>query len=495
MKEKFMRGRQGKGDERGVVFLIVLICLMLLFTLAVLMILNAGTESYLNANYRASTRAFYAGLAGLEEARGRMSSRNPNTFSSTNPNFLPPTGTTMQVGSVSYVLNPGSGAAVNPTDLSWNNPYGDFEYQQEFGVPVTSAPNVLYANSVYSSGAPPAGLDGPLFKWVRITPVTEKSLNIDINNDAFLDPNTPLYFDGTQLNLISNGHQAFEITALAVLPDKSKKMLQYVVAPSVLNLSFPGALTLVGSPGNNVSFTGPGTPGFYVKGIDQYSAGSCAPSAPAIPAIAYTNGSDSSQITTSPPANYQGSIASPSLSAATLAANLQTPAGMEANLVQPIWENADTILAPSPPLPPGSFATYTQSNLPTGTMSATHPMTIVVNGNLDLTNWHGGTGYGLLLVTGTLIYDPDAYWDGIVLVIGQGKFESTRSGVGQFIGEMLIAKTRDSLGNILSSYGAASFSQTGASPSGYGIYYSSCWIKASQPPLAYKLLSFHEIPL
>ncbi|MGH9676874.1 MAG: hypothetical protein ACRD36_07210, partial [Candidatus Acidiferrum sp.] len=118
--------------------------------------------------------------------------------------------------------------------------------------------------------------------------------------------------------------------------------------------------------------------------------------------------------------------------------------------------------------------------------------TIVINGDLNLNGWHS-TGHGLLVVRGEFDYDPDASWDGIVLVVGKGKFVSTKSGAGQFNGAMLIATTRDSSGNLLSALGAASFSQTGGATSGSGIYFSSCWNNAVQP-ISYKVLSFHEIP-
>jgi hypothetical protein len=140
-------------------------------------------------------------------------------------------------------------------------------------------------------------------------------------------------------------------------------------------------------------------------------------------------------------------------------------------------------------------------------MSPSTPMTVVVNGDLDLTSWHN-TGYGLLLVTGTFTYDPDATWEGIVLVIGQGKFVSTRGGTGGFDGAVFLAKTRDSSGSLLASLGATSFSQTGSNGNfGRGINYNSCWISGNPAspitlgvqgpliygPLSYKVLSFREI--
>jgi len=120
----------------------------------------------------------------------------------------------------------------------------------------------------------------------------------------------------------------------------------------------------------------------------------------------------------------------------------------------------------------------------------------VVNGDLDLSAWPN-TGYGLLLVTGTLNYDPDATWEGLVLVIGQGNFVSTKHGTGGIDGAVVVAKTRDASGNLLPSLGAASFSQTGSGAnSGRGINYNSCWIGGpygAQGPLTYKVLSFREI--
>ncbi|MEI4913986.1 hypothetical protein Q8G39_28460, partial [Klebsiella pneumoniae] len=84
-----------------------------------------------------------------------------------------------------------------------------------------------------------------------------------------------------------------------------------------------------------------------------------------------------------------------------------------------------------------------------------------------------GTGYGLLLVTGTLDYDPDNTWNGIILVIGKGVFNSTRNGLGVINGAVLVAKTRDSAGNLLSSLGASSF--TGSGSGGAGIQYNTAW--------------------
>jgi len=135
----------------------------------------------------------------------------------------------------------------------------------------------------------------------------------------------------------------------------------------------------------------------------------------------------------------------------------------------------------------------TQSNMPPA-MSASNPMTIVINGDLTFNGWHG-TGYGLLLVTGTFTFDPDATWNGIVLVIGKGKIYSHQGGTGQLNGVVFLASTLDSSGNPLppsSPPGTPNFDFTSSSGSN-GVYYSSCWIQAAMPVAGYTILSFHEI--
>ena len=166
-----------------------------------------------------------------------------------------------------------------------------------------------------------------------------------------------------------------------------------------------------------------------------------------------------------------------------MGSNWMTPGGLDA-VVQDITAGADAVI--QGPATPASF--------PPG-MSPTHPMTIVVNGDLDLSSWNN-TGYGLLLVTGTLYYDPAATWEGIVLMIGQGNFVSTRRGTGGIDGAVFIAKTRDASNILLTSLGSASFSQTGGGPNlGRGINYNTCLVNSVQGPITYKILGFKEIPL
>jgi hypothetical protein len=252
--------------------------------------------------------------------------------------------------------------------------------------------------------------------------------------------------------------------------------------------------------GNNATypFSVPSWASFIVNGHDQYSPNSCVPGATPVSAIGYTNNSggdtSKSNITSSigawnhgdfigwgaadPNVNYVGGPPAPSL-----APNLLNVAGVE-SLVATITQNADVVVN----------GPATQSAMPAA-MSAANPMTVVVNGDLTFNGWHNA-GYGILLVTGVFTYDPDASWNGIVLVIGKGIMYAHQGGSGQFNGAVFLATTVDALGNplpISSPLGSPSFSFTSSAGS-LGIYYSSCWIQYAQPPLRYQVLSFHEIP-
>jgi hypothetical protein len=182
-----------------------------------------------------------------------------------------------------------------------------------------------------------------------------------------------------------------------------------------------------------------------------------------------------------PSTNYL-SPQSPNVGLVKLPSMLQTPSGLD-RLVQSITQSADLVLSP----PSGTAAD--QTSLPS-TMNAQNPMIVAVNGDFNL---HGhGTGYGLLLVTGTLDYDPDAFWNGVILVIGKGIFTSSKMGVGVINGTVFVAQTRDSTGTLLPdpNLGQSSFTQTGG---GNGIRYSSNWVNTTQALLPYGVLSFREI--
>ena len=205
-----------KPSESGVALLIAIFVLLLISVIAISLIVASGSESSLAGNYRSSTSAFFAGTAGLEEARGRLSRSNPDYYN---------VGMPLPLGQVRYILNPAAGE----TAATLLTTYPDNEYATEFAGLAYAVPTVQTTNSINTGAAIP----GPLYKWVRINAITEKSINKDVNNNGTLDATTPLYFDGTHLNTTSTGMQALEVTTQVVLPNGTRKLLQYVLgAPS-----------------------------------------------------------------------------------------------------------------------------------------------------------------------------------------------------------------------------------------------------------------------
>jgi hypothetical protein len=493
--------------EAGIALLISIFVLLLISVVAIALIVSSGTETSLAGNYRSSTGVYYAALSGIEEARGRLSSQNPNSFKTTWPAFYPTPGSTLPIGTVGYVLNPGPGEAAG----SLLTTYPDTEYASEFGAAPSTTSTTL---SIWNKTPLTTNLSfpGPLYKWVRINAVSELSLKL-LDSYPFIDGSqdpTPLYYDGqhlTDANPAGQLPQVFELTALAVLPNasgqNSQKLVQYLVAPTPLNLNLAAALTL---DGGTPTFKAPQYQYFWVRGDDQGSVGACNPNPTPSTAVAYVTGSLSNFLQPSTPLGIpvaspnlrdhytNGVVASnPDIVQVTLSPNLQTVAGLNA-LVKTIQDNADVVVN----------GNATQANFPAG-MSATNPMTIVINGDLTISGWRS-TGYGLLLVTGQFTYDPDTSWDGIVLVIGQGMMRSFQGAYAntQILGAVFLARTLSPAPSTSplppsSPPGSPNFDFT-YSPSpppipttNFGFYYSSCWIQAALPTVGYKILSFHEI--
>lgn len=467
-------------EEKGVALLIAIFALLLISGVAVALVLMSGTETSVAANYRTSTQAFYSAFGGLEEGRGRLWPGHPNSLFSI-ANFLPPLGTTLAVGQVRYILNPSPGEVVQPTNLVSTNAYADNEYLVEFGVAVTSA-TVLTTTSV--SNLALANTPGPLFKWVRITPLTERASGIDVNGDGVLNATTPIFYDGSNRNLTSSGRQVFRVTTLAVMPNGSRRILQYDLSAVVLNLNFASALTFDGSgsalfpPNSNV---------YTVNGNDAASCGT--PPDPARPAVGVVNAGDDTSITDSIPANrlskYTGSGPAPDVQnvSAALGANMQTVSALE-TLVASIRANADQVIqGPATSLP----------NM--GTASA--PTITVVKGDLDLQG--SQTGYGILVVTGNFSAGGSVGWRGIVLVIGQGTMTVSGGGNNSYEGAVLLARTRNDdpdgagAGDLLLGPAPGPTLLDWAGGGGNGVHYDSCTIRNAQNNVVYRVLSFREV--
>jgi hypothetical protein len=482
---KNTRAKRHRNSEAGVALLIAIFVLLLISVVAISLIVASGTESTLNGNYRSSSSAYYAALSGLEEARGRLLPSNVNYFNNTVAGFIP--AGTMLVGQVRYVTNPVNGENVLAA-------YPDNQYGMEFGTAPTNSQTIASV-----SGTNAAGIPGPLFKWVRINPVTEAALNLDVNQDSVIDNVTPVFYDAARLpkpsmivpsppganptTIPATAKQVLEVTAFSVLPNGTEKLTQYLVAPQTYGLSFPSPLTL---NSNQASMAGGHSANYAINGADQCGK------QPALPAIG-VNGGGSTNINNviaglPRPANYTGAGGTPSVSdiSSSLSSNLQTPSTLD-GVVQLISQNADAVVGTPPPAPPSG--SYGPSDLPSG-MSASNPQTVVVNG--DYSQSGNFTGYGLLVVTGNFSFSGNTGWNGIILVIGKGTVNGNGGGNNSFNGAIFVANTLDASGQELATLGPASFSINGGG--GSGINYSSCWINNVQQPPTYKVLSFRQIP-
>jgi hypothetical protein len=489
-------------SEAGIALLISIFILLLISVVAIALIVSSSTETALAGNYRSSTAVYYAALSGLEEARSRLLANNPGSFKNTASGFIPLPGNTMAIGSIAYVLNPSPDPSFGENQGNLLALYPDTEYDNEFGAGKLAAANaaltVKTTPSVWNTGplnAVNGTMAGPLYKWVRINPISETALNLDVSPFDGIDPLKPVFYDVAQpdilrLNDAGSGQQVFEITSLAVLPNGSQKLLQYLVTSYPIALPpFLAALTLSGSSGNGATYHSPNTnTQFFVSGNDHDCSGALV-AGPAVAAIGVLNSSDVTPVTngipSAPPSvrqNYNGLGSAPDVEYLnTYPAAFQTPSQLDA-IAQNVIQNADATV------PAGSNSTQTTYLTSLG-MSPSKPLTVVA-GDLDISNW-SHDGYGLLLVTGTFTYDPDTNWNGVILVIGQGIVQGSHQQYKQINGAMFVAKTGPH-SSLLPALGGASV-VFDDNMQGNGIRYSSCWIQKSQPAAGFKILSFHEI--
>ena len=482
-----------KRAQRGVALIIAIFTLMLVSVVATALILMAGTESAIKANYKSSMHAFYDAAAGLEEGRGRLWGTNQNSALVRSCVFPAP-GQIMPVGRVCYIVNPSPGEVVNPTNLTASNPYADFEYQQEWGVPVTSA-SFLQPTIVSTSPVPAENIAGPLYKWVRIAPWTEAAGNINVDGDMEINATDPLFlfYDPirkelhTQLSTggqpVPNASQILSVTALAVTPNGSRRLVQYTVAPvpfSSLNMAFPSALSLVTAAGNDPTYKANAS-AIKMNGNDRsgFDPGSCGLTPQgAMTGLGIT--SDPAGVNIPPPLrpNYLGAGASPSIADVSnlLPSSEQSVTGLE-SVVKSITNAASEIV-------PGPATTLPNYG------SSSNPVVAVVQG--DLSTSGDVTGYGILLVTGNFTVNANFGWRGIVLVIGKGVVDASNTTANsEFDGAFFVAATRDSNGNLLPGLGVPNVNWAGAG--GKGVYYDSCWISNASGGFPYKVLSFREI--
>lgn len=324
------------------------------------------------------------------------------------------------------------------------------------------------------------------YKWIRITILTEQAAGRDINGDAIIDNLIPVTWDSisNSMNILTEatvlpatlvdrdgdgvpearldtdgdgivevrerlGRYVYRITAMSrVASTGATRMVQYDVSAPFVNLDFPSAVTLVG-PGTSCGDTlgvdgnaggwGPSN-ALDSQGQDQ------APGAPPTeggPAIGCTDPATcvdcSNELIAAMRAGNWTGIGSPECDdglpgtpctgdITAQAGPLGTTGGLQF-LIQAIRNNADLTFsaADTPPQDDGNAAndtiTYTGGALGTCDATVNQPRIVVFDGDVSLSATQGGCG--ILLTTGRLNVGPGNWsWKGIILVLGEGVFET-----------------------------------------------------------------------
>jgi hypothetical protein len=281
----------------------------------------------------------------------------------------------------------------------------------------------------------------------------------------------------------NNYQPVYELTALAVTASGSRRMRQYEATQNSFP-PIPGAIVFDGA--SPVYSPNPNSAVFNVIGTDTAqgpNAGAGCPAASNEPGLgAYDTGSATSlsgQLNR--PASYTGSPSGVS--------NVNSQLG-PFSTVDGLAKVVSMITAAAGPNVFPNASSSTPTNM--GTNAA--PVINVVQGPLSL----GGSGAGILLVTGDLTLVGGFSYNGIILVIGTGTVTKNGGGGGTLNGSMLVANM----------YTTAS--HTTLIPMGYNnppgpptigwngggnatFQYDSCWINSVTQSFPYMVVAQREL--
>ena len=476
------RERTTRNRERGIALLMALVALLLVGAITAGMVLLANTETSISSNFRDEQLAFFSAKAGIEEARDRMRTNATNTLRTASlPTTLPGT-----AGSVLYILNPANGETVAPWNGSNSTTYPDNEICKETTTIACSnnLPSLSSCTSwcVSTTASSTYGASPVLpWKWVRLMLKQNNALTAYSTNGN----------SGSALQVCWNGTNeeasscaapnlpVYTLTALAVTPNGSRRMVQAEIAEDRLNFSASAALTM---DGTGDTYGAPNSNNFNVNGNDSAGCGATT-TGPAIPSVGVTDNADVTTVTSDIPTNRKnnytgsgGSVPDVENISPSLPLNLQTVNSLQ-DLVSTIKSNVTQPVITGP-----------ASNIASpGTQAS--PQIIYVNGNLTLSG--NVTGYGILVVTGTFTASGNVGWNGLVLVIGQGNFIGNGGGNNSYNGAIVVAKTLDAMGNPLASLGAPTFNFNGGG--GNGVNYSSGCIAQATTLSTFHIVAFREL--
>jgi Tfp pilus assembly protein PilV len=479
--------KHNMGDkERGVALLIALFALLLISAVGLGMVYMSNTETSVNANYKDTQSAFFSMRGGLEEMRDRMRSNSGAAI--TLPTVMPGA-----ANSIVYITNPsGGGDVVDPK--TFGNTYFDDEFCHESfagsgvtyvapGTPCPAAgapPGVSVAPYVASTSPYTNTASSLKYKWVRITLKengTFPSAVVDAsqaassqvcwNSSTFQEVAVTALGQPTCAAAANAGlyvEPVYLVTSMAITPQGSRRVGQYEAAP--LNITPPPAGLILN--GNTPSF---GTPHSNNAGIDGHDGSGSPPAVPgctttgaALPAIGTGNAADAASVPPQifRPANFVGSGPSPSVvNDSSALTQWSTPAQLN-TLVSALANSADY-----------SYSCGIGGAGCSGSYgTTTSPQITFINGDVSL-----GGGAGVLIVTGTLTISGVMQFNGLILVIGQGKVVINGGGNGTIYGEILAAQTNSSVAPYaqLAAFPIPSPSFTWNGGGRSHMYYNSCW--------------------
>jgi hypothetical protein len=461
-----MTGRRKRGtaqpanrrdSQSGIALLIALLIIASLTAFSLSLVLFTQSETLLSGTIASQSQAYYAALAGLEEARGRLNPGAPDQILAVAPQ--PP-----QTNQVLYLLNSSPQNPVQPTNPS--SPYYDYEYAQEFpGGFGAAQPPALVA-----SDQPGAGTSYVIpYKWVRITLKTEYASKTDVNQDGILNSTTPINWNGTNQDLATSmpsGMPVYMLTALAQEPNGIRKMLQeeVVATPPLVpaaGVETAGSATLTGlwrrwHRSANLS----------LDGMDACGG-------PSVPGIAA-----GSTITTSGLMNIQGTP--PEQPSTSL-----TPPQTAANIIQSLLPQAVPILNVDPnqvTLTAGGASlvgtNVTLGQLP-GPSGSGQPVVVYADRSLEISG-STSTGYGILLVNGNLSITGGFNYQGVIVANGTVTLDLSSRG------------SIDLLGSLISS-GNLSINSSASPRTSVNLTYDSCVVADAFRSLPLSVRSFKQL--
>jgi Tfp pilus assembly protein PilX len=519
----------GLSSQRGVALVAVMLTLLLVTAMAAALVLLSNTETSTSSNFSDEQRAFFAAKAGIEEARDRLRQSSGIANYSLLKTGSQPTLPTSQVGAgsttapgVIYITNPlgsetvapwcGSSANINVStgiNTTCAKQYPDDELCQEAHAGLVTCTTDSTTGKVYASGSsyyysitssstlqPGSGtaLD---WKWVRITQKQSNAFGSGYYVNGNSASTTQVFWNGT--GECTSGSlctmPVYVLTALAVTPSGSRRMVQMEVAQDQLNFTAPAALTL---DGTSDAFSGGNANGWAVVGTDT-SVGCGGGTSAAVPAVGVSDGTPASGsgktavAATGDIANVINGYGSGSgipnknlssyvgLGAAPDVENVSsTYAGDKLDTVSDITSLVST-LKNDITQPVVASGTKISGGGAIFNSSASSPQIVYANGDLTISG--SGTGYGILVVTGNLTFKGTVQWNGLILVVGAGNFQT--DGTNSFYGAVVVANTSSG------SIGTPTFGVNGGGNG--GVNYSSACVAQATQLTTYHSVSFREL--